>query len=358
MVTILIPTFNRGAFVARALGYYASVRCPFGIIVADSSDDENFRLTQDAIRKSANHLNVDHQRFSDQFSNYQCLHEALKHVATPHVAVIGDDDLLVPGALGEAAHFLSAHPEYSGVVGEAVTVRTENDAVIGKIVETGPYATAPRAEEHAEDRLLKYMNHGDSIDYALMRLEDRRKNVEIAVMGGLYRKFGFFGELANAMLTLAGGKIHKLGRLMLMRQVHRGASVFEFRLDIFDRICESDWHLAVVSLRTNIEKHLVGRAAMTEEAAHRLAKAVVWSYVDRISSKDLSRFMAREWPGERMTATTSGRRLLRSALVKLGVSRQFSARWRPRSIEGLSHRGSPFYDDFAAIRASIESPVI
>jgi glycosyltransferase involved in cell wall biosynthesis len=52
MVSIIIPTFNRPAYLKRILRYYHQYGSALSVIVADSSSEENKKLNKETITES------------------------------------------------------------------------------------------------------------------------------------------------------------------------------------------------------------------------------------------------------------------------------------------------------------------
>lgn len=354
MITIIIPTFNRAAFLARSLKYYLLAKCSHHIVIADSSDDKNFHETNRLVLESSERLSVEHRRFPNDFSNYQCIDNVLDSVGTPFVAVIGDDDMLVPDTLTAAATFLTENSGFSGVVGDAITVRTQNNSVWGPLIETGRYDTGARIEDSPVSRVLKCIDESNSFDYALMRRETRVASVKAAVHGHLYRKFGFFGELANVMILAAAGKIHKLSKLMLVRQIHTTNSTFETSQDIFDKICDAHWPAAVANLRSSIETALTADGSVGSSLASRVAKKVVWTYVNRNFGKALDKFSLHP---SATNSTLGEPNNFKNYVRNSAFGQLLRSKLRPWSLSALSAENHRLHSDFSIVRASFDESV-
>ncbi|HCN44774.1 MAG TPA: glycosyl transferase family 2, partial [Pseudomonas sp.] len=103
--TLVMLTHKRPGFLRRALQYYKDF--PGTLLVLDSSPEPAAGITERFPRIDYQHL--------PQF-NYRGFQAKIKHglslVKTPYVALVADDDFILPGAIGESLEFLEANPDY------------------------------------------------------------------------------------------------------------------------------------------------------------------------------------------------------------------------------------------------------
>ncbi len=103
--TLVMLTHKRPGFLRRALQYYKDF--PGTLLVLDSSPVPAQGIAERFPRVDYQHL--------PQF-DYQGFQAKIKHglglVKTPYVALVADDDFILPGAIAESLDFLEAHPDY------------------------------------------------------------------------------------------------------------------------------------------------------------------------------------------------------------------------------------------------------
>ncbi|OAI93138.1 TIGR00180 family glycosyltransferase [Pseudomonas putida] len=103
--TLVMLTHKRPGFLRRALQYYKDF--PGTLLVLDSSPEPAAGITERFPRVDYRHL--------PQF-DYRGFQAKIKHglglVTTPYMALVADDDFILPDAIGESLDFLEAHPDY------------------------------------------------------------------------------------------------------------------------------------------------------------------------------------------------------------------------------------------------------
>lgn len=111
-ITIVIPTYNRPAYLRRLLGYYDSFGISINIIVADSSNDENKvlnnKICEDFININVNYIG---SYDSNEYPLFK-LYDTIKLVSTTYVACCGDDDFLIPSGLVASINYLIANDKF------------------------------------------------------------------------------------------------------------------------------------------------------------------------------------------------------------------------------------------------------
>jgi glycosyltransferase domain-containing protein len=110
--TIIIPTYNRPAYLRRILRYYDRAGIPSTIIVADSSPEEIKDLNRETCEDCRN-LIVQYRGLYNPNLNPYCKNmDAVQQVSTPFVVLCADDDFITPRGILASIDFLSLHPEY------------------------------------------------------------------------------------------------------------------------------------------------------------------------------------------------------------------------------------------------------
>lgn len=107
-LTIIIPTHNRPALIARALDYYRAWGCT--VIVCDSSQDE----TKPFCLPDVHFLHCPELSFDRK------LYRAVQQVVTPYVCICADDDFLAASGVIAGLKFLEKNNDYVSVQGHYV----------------------------------------------------------------------------------------------------------------------------------------------------------------------------------------------------------------------------------------------
>lgn len=140
-LTVAVPTMNGARFLARTLrSVLAQSGTSFDLIVSDDRSDDETRTI--AVREAGDRLRlvVNAERLGLARNWNQCV--ALSR--TPYVAVVHQDDVLLPGHLAAHIAAFDADPAV-GLVASASTVVDENDAdVPGSVVDRGGLGSADR----------------------------------------------------------------------------------------------------------------------------------------------------------------------------------------------------------------------
>jgi glycosyltransferase domain-containing protein len=108
-LTIIIPTHNRPALIARALDYYRTWGC--SIIVCDSSRDESNPVSLPDVQIL----------YTPELSFDRKLFRAVQQVTTPYVCLSADDDFLSVNGVMTGMRFLEKHDDYVSVQGHYLT---------------------------------------------------------------------------------------------------------------------------------------------------------------------------------------------------------------------------------------------
>ncbi|MBI3616041.1 MAG: TIGR00180 family glycosyltransferase [Candidatus Omnitrophica bacterium] len=240
-LTLLLPTENRSDFFARAVRYYRSLGldCPF--FVADSSSSECASRNEGMLQEtSQGSFPIEYRRFPEQIPFMEKIDRMLEQVRTPFIVVGADDDFFVPGALRDSLRFLSGHPDYSGVSGEALLFRLESDQPYGRFSWIDPYPQKSVEMPTASSRLSTHFFDYTTTWYSVQRTEALRHRIRRAAALPLTNRLL---ELLTSGLTVVEGKFKKLDRLFLVRQSHSRMTSQSpaDQMDLFDWLTDSQW---------------------------------------------------------------------------------------------------------------------
>ena len=126
-VSIIIPTHDRFEYLRRLLEYYREVKCPHGLVVADSSSRPMWESNDMLIASLGKYLNITHQKCLPRIGFVGKIAQALDSCGSTYAVLVGDDDFVIPETLTHCARFLDSHPKYSSVQGYLLKATKERN---------------------------------------------------------------------------------------------------------------------------------------------------------------------------------------------------------------------------------------
>lgn len=213
LLTYVIPTFNRPAFLHRLLSYYAAVHCTAPILIADSSDTEAKVSNQASVAEFRDRLNVDLHYF-DLGVIPKC-RQILELVETPFAVFSADDDFLVPSTAHKCSQFLSENTDYGTCGGTALF----GQAGLGKTIAARTYHSLT---DSSPVQRLKGVSLGQyyCLFYAVhctKRLKERFRTTEEFTN---YESSRILPEVLLLQLMAMDGKIKLISDITYIRQGH------------------------------------------------------------------------------------------------------------------------------------------
>jgi glycosyltransferase domain-containing protein len=194
--TMVIPTHDRPAMLARLLGYLEREQSHFPIIVLDSSHDAD--RARNAARIAQSPLAVRIAASDASAHPYRSIRAGLKLVTTPYCSICADDDVILLPALHECLSVLEADQTVSAAHGLYFTFSEAKFFDLLSIANRGPSVDV-------DDPLLRVRQlfaHYEPLLHAVHRtavLQD-----VFARIGEVQTTLGV--ELLTASLTVASGK--------------------------------------------------------------------------------------------------------------------------------------------------------
>lgn len=216
-VTIIVPTKNRSDFVERLVKYYESVRYPYSLIIADSSEPGHFEKTGKLIATLKNKLELVHLNCVGLNVQRAVFHSE-PSVNTPYFAIVADDDFLIPNAVQKAASFLENHPEYSAANGKALLIGVGGDHTFGPVSLCSPYLLCTVEQETAAQRLRDYFLPSPRLVVFSVQRTANLKKVWFPFEGD--KQGGIFDELVPSSILVMLGKVKTIDHLYLVREGH------------------------------------------------------------------------------------------------------------------------------------------
>ena len=163
-VTLIIPTYNRGKFLERAVKYYC--RTPIKILIADGSDKKN--STVELISEHSNSITY---IFKPKLNFIDRLHYLNGLIETDYSLWMGDDEFHLITGIVRSAKILEERKEIVSVIGRSMTIGY-NEKYSSAYIRKGYMYEACAVKGTIAERIQKYFcNYTPTIDYSIMRTE-------------------------------------------------------------------------------------------------------------------------------------------------------------------------------------------
>lgn len=344
MITLLVPTMNRSDFLIRLLRYYDEVGFEGCICIGDSSSSEHVVRTKRVIEILRGKLNIVYQEYPG-INVALCLSRLVDLVSTPYVAILADDDFLVPSALNQCAKFLGEHPDYVAAHGIGITITLDSKGLYGQITQCGPYRQPVIEAESASQRLDDHLSHYSVPAFSVHRIESWRAMLRNA---HLLKGRGCFDELLPCCISVILGKSKELDCLYLVRQMH--AQQYHFP-DTYDRIASPEWHSSYSIFRDSSVEALTLQDNISIEKAQKVVKQAFRSYLVMCLSyqPDFRRDFYNRW--RQGAGTIPGARRIWQLLRSLRSKQHFKL-----SLRKLLRSSSPYHADFMPVYKALTTP--
>lgn len=216
-ITLIIPTYNRPAFLKRILDFYNSYEINFDTIVADSSSSLNKKSNKKIVLSFPNLKILYIDKFPQNLPSHYKYGEMVKYVKGKYCVFCPDDDFIVPNAIKEAVDFLEKNPDYSAAHGTYVSFYVYISPLGSKKFWWKfiyPYQSITFS--NPLQRLSEHLTNYYQVLWAVRRTD---------VVKATYKEFlkskvdpFLFGELLPDMLTLIYGKMKRLNTFYAARQ--------------------------------------------------------------------------------------------------------------------------------------------
>jgi len=214
---IIIPTYNRPAYLQRILSYYDSFGEGFRVIVADSSSDENKGFNKDII-SSVSNLDIRYlDSYPTEINLLGKLTDTVNHTEGKYCVFCADDDFVTPNGIKQSIDFLEKNPDFVVAHGRYIGFRLEKSGGKTQKFRWG-FADRPISIEFSdpESRLEYHLsNYFTTTMYGVHR-SDVLKMVYKEAVKSEADPF-IFDELLTSMLTLIYGKMKCLDILYAAR---------------------------------------------------------------------------------------------------------------------------------------------
>ena len=178
-LTIVLALKGRPLFTIRYFLYMEAVKCPFKILIADGSLDEENKKVIDENKYRWPHVNFEYYRFPPDNTLLDFLEKVvgiLRKVTTPYVIWNSNDDFYVVDTMFECIKFLEddVKQEYSCCGGKVYTFYTQKNLPFEKLKSVSfNYKEEMCDSNLAFDRVISQMPYGcPFIQYAVIRTKN------------------------------------------------------------------------------------------------------------------------------------------------------------------------------------------
>ena len=274
----------------------------------------------------------------------------MQHVNTPYVAILPDDDFLVPSGLDKCIEFLENNSDYVAAHGLGAIVALKPGERCGKDLAIGNYRQTVTENEDARERLLRLLG-----DYSVPVFSVHRTTAFRTMWSDKIEDYAF-GELLPCCLSVILGKIKQLRCLYLVRQVHDKRYTSP---DSYDWLTSSTWQSSYKVFQDCLTRELSKQASIPLGEAREVVKRGFWAYLARGLPL---RYGHKYEPniGSEIRKHLRNTPIISNFLRPLLQSVRYAkARWLSTdnfsSLPALLHPSAPYYSDFMPIYRAITS---
>jgi glycosyltransferase domain-containing protein len=208
LLTVVLITHNRPAFLRRAVKYYSALPCK--IMVLDSTPE----------RPQGDFSSVDYHHVP-QFAYWGMqakLAYGVEQLTTPYMVLAADDDFILHDSLFESVGFLEANRDYGMCHGYCMMYLTLAEGV--SYYRRDKKVQENYASERAQDRVIDYMSQYIPPFYAVTRT-DLMKTWHSALPPGTNFQWQ---EIGHVYFLLASAKARILPIPYVVREINYGNS--------------------------------------------------------------------------------------------------------------------------------------
>ncbi|PTT89927.1 glycosyl transferase family 2, partial [Pseudomonas sp. HMWF005] len=211
LLTVVLITHNRGAFLRRALQYYSSYSAKMLVLDSSAQGDDTI---------AADFPSVDYRHLPDcgYLGLQQKLVYGVSQVTTPYMVLAADDDFLLHDALSESVNFLEVNPDYGMCHGYCLMYLTHSSHV--QYYRRDKKVQEDYSAECAQDRVLDYMGQYIPPFYAVQRTSLFRDWYTALPLGTIFEWL----EVGHVYYMLARAKARILPIPYVVREVNYGRS--------------------------------------------------------------------------------------------------------------------------------------
>ncbi len=283
--SIVIPTYNRPAYLHRILSYYDSFRENFRIIVADSSLDENKEINKNVI-SSVTNLDIQYlDSYPTEIHQLDKFSDAVNHVEEKYCVFCADDDFITPNGINQSVDFLEKNSDFTVAQGYYVTFNVRSD----RKKESQFWWTPIDADQsitfpNPQDRLCYHLsNYVQTTFYGVHRTDFLKM---IFTEAPRFTDDLRFGELLLTMLTLIYGKLKCLDLIFAARDattIYMHTSP-KYRETLAGFVKEGTYNDKYAKFRACLSTHLSQQSQLDIEESKKIVDDAMSAYMEKYST--------------------------------------------------------------------------
>ena len=275
--TVLIPTYNRPAYLKRILSYYHQYGKNLPVLIADSSLDENKWLNRETVSSfhDASFSYLD--KYEPSTNAYHKMLDALEQVSTEYCVLCADDDFVTPSGITAAVAFLDINPDFSIAHGHYLGFRLDigsgSDPEFRWLMQ---YRYQSITHTEPKDRLSHYLsNCFVPTMYAVCRTNFKKMIfAEVIRSTSDYE----FSELLHELLVFIYGKMKYLDILYAARDNTSGHTVTNSMLDF---VKGSSYEKKYLIFSGTLANHLSKQSGIVIPESQKIVDAAISVYFDK-----------------------------------------------------------------------------
>ncbi|WP_273819343.1 TIGR00180 family glycosyltransferase [Pseudomonas asplenii] len=225
LLTVVMVTHNRPAFLRRAVFYYSTLPCK--LLILDSSPEPCAEVAEG--RPWVEYLHV--PQYDYWKLQYKFAHGVMS-VKTPYMVFAADDDFILHDSLSQSVAFLEDHPDYGMCHGYCLMYLTLANSVL--YYRRDKKVCEDYNSERAQDRVLSYMGQYLPPFYAVHRTDLMRDWHSAMPKGTSFQ----WQEIGHVYYMLARAKARILPIPYVVRELNYGDS--EHNTEVYHSLSYTD----------------------------------------------------------------------------------------------------------------------
>ena len=293
--SVVIPTYNRPAYLKRILSYYHQYGSGLPIIIADSSSEENNKRNRETIDSFNDSCFSYIDKYDTSTSAFHKILDALQQVSTEYCVLCADDDFVTPNGIKQSVDFLEHNPDFTVAHGRYIRFMLGGGGSgTGKIFSWFNYGLPPEIKPSSKPAsTLSHINMGPSITFpgAVERLHYHLSNYYIPTVYAVHKTDfikmvwvetqnntcdGHFGELLPSMLTLIHGKMKCLDVFYGARDASTARAVYWRPLNDYST---AEYNEEYTKFKGCLAMHLSAESGLDTEASGKVIDDAMAAYM-------------------------------------------------------------------------------
>ncbi len=324
LLSIVLPTGGRAAFLARWLRYAAETGFPWPLIIVDDGGSESIEESRALTERYSRTLKLELITHEQHVDLVEKIGSALDSVRTPYAVLGADDDFFSAEGLTAAVDWLRTHDSYSIAHGSSVVFHLKDALVHAELENIVPYRQSTLEQNTASERLISHLDDYATTWYSVERTHNLRRHWQSAAKLRVDLRFG---EFLPSCLSVIEGKTKCLPGFYMARQGHALRVSVDDAGKEFEWVSGPKWSEQYVSVRDCLAEALAAADRVDLEVARKTVQQAIHTLLVRRLSRQLTKTKSRgareflkrvpglpefaqiirSWSSRRRTARTAGR---------------------------------------------------